>query len=70
VLGGLIGMTIAEHEVKFFAMPPTNNGILLGVISGNTARTDEALKLMQASGATHIRLANVQSTKTNTTKAA
>jgi hypothetical protein len=70
LIGGLIGLCMTEHEVQFSATLPKEHGILLGVLSGNKERTDEALKLMQSNGATHIRTENVKPESTKIDKKA
>jgi hypothetical protein len=61
LIGGLIGLCMPEHEAKFLAVVPTNNNILLGVISGDPVRTAEALKLVQSNGAAQTWVDNLNS---------
>jgi hypothetical protein len=61
LIGGLIGLSMPEHKANFLAVVPRNNNILLGVISGDPVRTDEALKLVQSNGAAHIWVDNLNS---------
>lgn len=60
IIGGLIGLSMPEHEVEFFGVMAKEHGILLGVLSGNNSRTNEALKLIESNGASHIRMNNVR----------
>jgi hypothetical protein len=52
--GALIGLGLPEHEAKFYRDAIEKGGILVGVYAHND-RTDQARKIMQATGAEKVK---------------
>ncbi len=70
VVGGLVGLGIPEHEAEFSGTELEKMGILFGIYSADTGRSAEALKVLQANGAAHVRAENVKTEDSNHAEAA
>lgn len=55
VVGGLIGLGIPEHEAELYKGEIEKGGILLGVFAADDDRNKEAMRLLEANGAEHVK---------------
>jgi hypothetical protein len=60
LIGGLIGLGLPEHEAELYRGEIENGGILLGLFAADNDRAAEAQRLMEASGAEHVRAENAK----------